>query len=66
MILLGEDSRAYRIFVFPIRWPAPPGAPCGEDPTLVAVGGEERQPVSNPLESVQRTARAVLRTPDTR
>ena len=40
-------------------------APFGEDLTVVVVGGEERQPVSNPLESVQRTARAVLRTPDT-
>ena len=38
-------------------------APFGEDLTVVVVGGEERQPVSNPLESVQRTA-AVLRTPD--
>ena len=35
----------------------------GEDLTVVVVGGDERQPVSNPLESVQRTA-AVLRTPD--
>ena len=38
-------------------------APFGEDLTVVVVGGGERQPVSNPLESVQRTA-AVLRTPD--
>ena len=31
-------------------------APFGEDLTVVVVGGEERQPVSNPLESVQRKA----------
>jgi hypothetical protein len=38
-------------------------APYGEDLTVVVVGGGERQPVSNPLESVQRKA-AVLRTPE--
>ena len=31
-------------------------APYGEDLTLVVVGGEERQPISNPLEPVQRKA----------
>ena len=31
-------------------------APFGEDLTVVVVGGGERQPVPNPLESVQRTA----------
>ena len=30
--------------------------PFEEDLTVVVVGGEERQPVSNPLESVQRKA----------
>ena len=30
-------------------------APCGEDLTVVVVGGEERQPVSNPLENLERS-----------
>ena len=37
-------------------------APFGEDLTVVVVGGEERQPVSNPLEPIQRTC-GEARTP---
>ena len=47
---------AGRYFVVCIADTLAGAAPFGEDLTVVVVGGEERQPVSNPLEPVQRKA----------
>ena len=52
MILLGEA----RGLVFVSRHVGRRRAPFGEDLTVVVVGGDERQPVSNPLEPVRRKA----------
>ena len=49
MILLGEARGP--IFVADTLAGA---APFGEDLTVVVVGGDERQPVPNPLESIRR------------
>ena len=54
MILLGEARRPRACFC--IADTLAGAAPFGEDLTVVVVGGGERQPVSNPLESVQRKA----------
>ena len=56
MILLGEARRPRAYFC--IADTLAGAAPFGEDLTVVVVGGGERQPVSNPLESqsVQRTS----------
>ena len=47
---MGEARRP----VFVIADTLAGAAPFGEDLTVVVVGGEERQPVSNPLEPVRR------------